>query len=431
MNMNPIALRTIIQTAADDFGLPLKDLTVLAPGRDPYRLDTPANHTLGQWLADAYGHVCRDGQRLHIRGVHYRLVGRVTKPDGKPYINDDDTWEWLQAKCVKAARFLGYLPWDALRDARNSPPEWFDDEFAPPCWRMQTDDVFISLPDNLAPRLVLDGDLYRQPWQQVVIAEKQGVGDLLRPVCRARKAGLAMPTGELSDQMLYEILKRAARDGRPLVIHQLGDFDPAGHQMAVSTARTAQAIRDSQFPDLDIRVHAVGLTLEQCQEWDLPETPLKETEKRADRWREAMGWAQTELDAALALVPSRFQKVVQDSLDQYWDEDVAWQAASLRRELMAKANARLADTIGPEVLERIRIHAEAKLKELEGLAKEVNGALAFDPTEAGVLLPATPKVLTGDWQATKAALLDTADTWTRNTRRLIARKAYQHEGLDQ
>lgn len=83
------------------------------------------------------------------------------------------------------------------------------------------------------------------------------------------------------------------------------------------------------------------------------------------------------------------------------------------------------------MLERIRIHAEAKLKELEGLAKEVNGALAFDPTEAGVLLPATPKVLTGDWQATKAALLDTADTWTRNTRRLIARKAYQHEGLDQ
>ena len=241
-------LRSIIQSAAEDNRLPLKDLTVLAAARDPYRLDTPAFHALGQWLADAYRQVCRDGQRLHIRGLHYRLVGQVTRPDGKPYINSDECWEWLQSKCVKAARFLGYLPWDALRDARNSPPEWNVDQFRPPSWQMQTEDVYVSLPENLTPRLVLNGDLYRQPWQQVVIAEKQGVGDLLRPICTGRRASLLLPSGELSDQMMYEVLKRAAEDGRPLAIHQLGDFDPAGHQMAVSTARTAQAIRDSQFP---------------------------------------------------------------------------------------------------------------------------------------------------------------------------------------
>ena len=323
-------LRQIIQTAAADNGMPLKDLTVLSSCRDPYRLDTPANHTLGQWLATAYEQVCRDGRRLHIRGLHYRFVGQVTKPDGSQYVNDDDTWVWLQEKCVKAARFLGYLPWDALRDARNLPPEWYDLRATPLTWRLLTEDVFVSLPTKLTPYLDLDGDLYRQPWLQIVIAEKQGVGDLLRPICRTREAGLAMPTGELSDQMLYEILKHAAMDGRPLVIHQLGDFDPAGHQMAVSTARTAQAIRDSQFPNLEIRVHAVGLTLEQCREWNLPETPLKESERRADRWQEAMGWRQTELDAAVALVPDKFQRMVRDSLDQYFDPDIANQATRLR-----------------------------------------------------------------------------------------------------
>ena len=418
-------LRQIIQTAAADNGMPLKDLTVLASSRDPYRLDTPANHILGQWLADAYRQVCRDGRRLHIRGLHYRFVGQVTKPDGKPYINDDDTWEWLQAKCVKAARFLGYLPWDAIRDARNSPPEWYDLRETPPGWQIQTDDVYLSLPENLTPRLVLNGDLYRQPWQQVLIAEKQGVADLLRPICEKRNTSMVLPSGELSDTMLYEVIKRAAEDGRPLAVHQLGDFDPAGHQMAVSTARTAQAIRDSQFPDLEIRVHAIGLTLDQCQEWQLPSTPLKESERRADRWHEAMGWEQTELDAAVALKPTEFQHMVRDCLDQYRDNDLSSQGAVMRSKLMREANARLAETLGPSAIERIRNQLEEKLPELEELVNEINEALAFDPTEAGIDLPETPEVIIGDWQATQTPLLDTADDWASNTRRLIARKAYQ------
>ncbi len=73
------------------------------------------------------------------------------------------------------------------------------------------------------------------------------------------KPPLALLAGEISDTMVYELLRDANEDGRPLVIHQVGDFDPAGWQMAVSTGRTAQAIRDSQFPDLDITIHAVAL----------------------------------------------------------------------------------------------------------------------------------------------------------------------------
>ena len=56
---------------------------------------------------------------------------------------------------------------------------------------------------------------------------------------------------------------------------------------------------------------------------------------------------------------------------------------------------------------------------------EINKALAFDPYKAGVLIPETPEVIIGDWQATQTPLLDTADDWASNTRRLIARKAYQ------
>jgi hypothetical protein len=33
----------------------MRALTVLAPQRDPYRLDTPAGHRDGQWLAEMLG----------------------------------------------------------------------------------------------------------------------------------------------------------------------------------------------------------------------------------------------------------------------------------------------------------------------------------------------------------------------------------------
>lgn len=425
--MSASTLRAIIESASADNGMALKDLTVLAAYRDPYRLDTASNHAIGKWLADSYNQVCRDGSKLHARGLHYRLIGQVTKPDGKPYHNDDETWSWMSEKAVKAARYLKYLSWDALRDARNSQPEWYEEQFNHPFWQIVTDDVYLSLPDTLTPRLVLNGNLYRQPWQQVVIAEKQGVGDLLRPICRSRKASLVLPSGELSDQLMFDILKRAAMDGRPLAIHQLGDFDSSGHQMAVSTARTAQAIRDSQFPELEVRVHAVALTLEQCQEWRLPSTPLKETERRADRWQSAMGWAQTELDAAVALAPDKFKRVVRESLDQYFDAEIEGQARHWQFEMEREANDRLTTMLGPDVIGRIHYQTERKLAELDNLVKEVNQALMIDPAEAGISIPDQPQVVIGNWQATKAALLDTADTWVSNTLRLIARKAYREE----
>lgn len=418
-------LRAIIESAAESNGLPLKDLTVLSTARDPYRLDTPSYHALGQWLAGAWRKVCPDGRPIHSRGLHYRLVGQVTKPDGQPYINNDENWTWLSEKAIKAARFLGYLPWSALRDARISPPEWAEvDRLTPPRWNLYTEGVHVTLPEDLNPTLSLYGTISRQPWQQTVIAEKQGVSDVLRSLCNQYGASMVLPSGELSDSTMYEILRRAAEDGRPLAIHQLGDFDPAGHQMAVSTARTAQAIRDSQFPDLEIRVHAVALTLDQVRDWGLPSTPLKETERRADKWQEAMGWEQTELDAAVALKPREFREVVRKSLEQYHDNTVHHRAWEMAEEMAEKANARLADIIDSESMAEIRYRVEKRLAEIQNLVDEVNASLSIDPEDIGLDLPPAPDVMVGDWRATQDPLLDTAEDWSLNTRRLIARKQY-------
>lgn len=227
-------LRRVLNDATQITQRPMRDFTVLSACRDPYRLDTPAGHKKGQWLADALKEVNPEGRRLHPRGLHYRLVGRVLLPDGSPYVNDDKTWQWMSEQALKAARFLGYVSWDALRDARNAPPQVFRPDYRPARWTLATGEVDVWLPENLEPRLELTGDLYRQPWQQIIIAEKQGVSDVLLPLAERYQATLALPGGELSDQMLHDMLKEANADGRPVAIHQLGDFDPAGNP---STAR--------------------------------------------------------------------------------------------------------------------------------------------------------------------------------------------------
>jgi len=67
-------------------GRSLDALSVLAPANDPFRLDTPANHKLGEWFAQqmkAAGYLRYASPAIHLRGLHYVLVTRqVRRPDG-------------------------------------------------------------------------------------------------------------------------------------------------------------------------------------------------------------------------------------------------------------------------------------------------------------------------------------------------------------
>jgi hypothetical protein len=81
-------------------GLPLRDLTVLAPQNDPYRVDTPARHRDGEWLAVNASELGLGNRRIHLRGLHYMLIGRP-RPDGTPYSNTHDDWLWLSGDAGK------------------------------------------------------------------------------------------------------------------------------------------------------------------------------------------------------------------------------------------------------------------------------------------------------------------------------------------
>src|SRR6476469_9246001 len=83
-------LRSILEQARLDAGCNLSDLTALSAQVDPYRLDTPAGHRDGQWLARHLNKAIGTSRRIHWRGLHYVLVSGkrpVVKPDGETYRN--------------------------------------------------------------------------------------------------------------------------------------------------------------------------------------------------------------------------------------------------------------------------------------------------------------------------------------------------------
>src|SRR6516225_1524457 len=102
----------------------------------------------------------------------------------------------------------------------------------------------------MEPAPVAEGFEPRQAFHFVIFGEKASLEDVVLPVARAKQADLYLPTGEISDTLLYRIAKDAAADGRPMVVFTLTDCDPAGHQMSVSIGRKLQAFRDLFFPDL-------------------------------------------------------------------------------------------------------------------------------------------------------------------------------------
>src|SRR5262249_44766185 len=115
-------LRAILEAAAARADCALGDLTVLSPQVDPYRLDTPSSHRDGQWLAEHFHRLVPRNKRIHWRGLHYVLVSTtaIIKPNGELYVNDDVNWSWLIDTAGKAARWLGYIPFDRIIDNRNA-----------------------------------------------------------------------------------------------------------------------------------------------------------------------------------------------------------------------------------------------------------------------------------------------------------------------
>ena len=418
-------LRQIIDGAKKQTGLSLADMTVLSNGRDPYRLATDSHRFNAAWLADS---IARIGlmRPIHLRGLHYRLIGSVSLPNGVPYVNSDDCWMFLSERAAIAARFLGTVDFDRFVDNRNEAPSIYTPEFVRPQptfagqWSLELPGA-----DEIMPELKLTGSLARQAWRLCIVGEKSGLFNLIDPIARRFNATLALPAGEISTTMVERIIADAHLDGRPLAVIYLADCDPAGHQMSISFARKAQAIIDLKFPDVRLRMHHIALTAEQSRSWNLPSTPLKATESRAEKWQLAMGIEQTEIDAAVALAPYELEREVCRACLSYFDDDLAERGRKLGAEWERAAAERLSAGLGEGALREIHRLATDRLQRAQVLIDEISAAVTINPDELLIDLPPVPKVLMGrnDGHGLPC-VIDTADGFIAVTAALKGRKAY-------
>ena len=424
--MSESPLRQAIECAAVETGRPMKDLTVLAVANDPFRVDTPARHRDGEWLAVHAERLGLANRTIHLRGLHYALIG-VTKPNGSDYANTDDDWTWLQEKAADAARWLGYIPFDRIVDQRNTPPTVRT--FTRPNPRPYISvglEVNIPDADDIEPYVGAHGFTGVQPYKVVLFGEKSSLEPVLGPIAEHYAADLYLPTGEVSDTLIHQMARLGAADGRPMVVLYFGDCDPAGWQMSISVARKLQAFRVLLFPDLEFQVHRVALTPDQVREYGLPSTPLKDTEKRGDRWREAMGTEQTEIDALASLRPELLGQLAREAIRPFYDPTLVTRVWTAYEAWRQEAQTIVDDSMDWNQREQLVSEAEAKLTELRAEIDAINSAASVSADEFDLPPIVVPTAELPDMD--RVPLVDSRWSFVEQTRALIESKAYRIGG---
>ena len=205
-----------------------------------------------------------------------------------------------------------------------------------------------------------------------------------------------------------------------MVVFVFADCDPAGYQMATSIGHKLRAFRDSQHPELDFQVVVPALTVEQVGALGLPSTPLKETERRAARWRAAYGVEQTEIDALATLRPDELRRIVRRAVKPYWDPTLEDRAREARDEWEARAQAAFEAQVDADQMAALRIQAEAAVENLKARLADLDLAtdgLAIDWPDVEMPAPAC----SGDGPV----LVDSGMGLTEAIRVLRARKRYE------
>jgi hypothetical protein len=273
--------------ACNDFDLTKSDLLVMSRQSDPFRYDTVGGHQKAKWFAELVERFLpNENQRIHIRGFHYLLtsIPDLKLPDGTPYVNTSECWVTLDG-LSDCARWLGYVEFSKIVDNRNDPPEihipgsvaYGEANKTLSCGLAR--DFLIQV----EPRITADFGVREQDYRICFIGEKSSLRDILLPLAKQVQGELLLPTGNLSNTMIAELEARANADGRPLVVLYFSDFDPAGYCMPIGLAWKLHALTVLWGHNLDFQIYPVCLTKAQVGELGLPETPLKEGEKRGDK----------------------------------------------------------------------------------------------------------------------------------------------------
>jgi hypothetical protein len=427
-----VTLGELLRELKDRFGTSLRKLTVMSKTTDPFRLDTPAYHEAGKWFRDMMARAGVLGRKIHNRGIHYAIAmlesPKPCLPSGERFLNNDVGWAFIEDKASKAARWLGYVPFDNITDERNAEPIIRIREVEGMDYTLRTASASdLPIFGDLGPTVVASC-VVRQLYLLVIWGEKTSLREVADPISERFNTDLFLGTGEASDTHLYLMAEAGAKDGREMIVFLLTDCDPSGFQMGVSVGHKLRAFKEAFFPNLRFRVIHVALTIDQVKSMGLPSTPLKDTEKRAAGWFRRYGVEQTEIDALATLRPQVLRQLLIDAIMPFYDDTLDYRVSEAGERWQEQAQAELDRLVEEAGAGDLRDAAEASLRDADQALRDFEGAVAaihFVPPPDDDLPEPQPS---GE---PKPSLVDSDMTLIEHIERLRDRKDYSNNGEDE
>ena len=245
---------------------------------------------------------------LSDRAIHYGLLNdpplkHASKPDSV-YDNSGKSYRAL-VELLTRARLAGHIDWRAIHDPTRPVTTWKVYDNPRRFIREQVDDFLKGYYRDL---------MQSQPNHIEIVAEKNTIEPVLRPVAADFTIPLTSGRGYCSLPPRYEMATRFQRSGKDkLILLMVSDFDPDGEEIAQSFARS---MRDD-FGVEEIHPIKVALTAEQVQEYELPPVmTAKATSTNYDRFVDQYGDTVFELES---LDPDDLQTILITAIESVID----------------------------------------------------------------------------------------------------------------
>ena len=234
---------------------------------------------------------------LTLRQIYYQLVSKQIIPNQQRY------YRQLSRLCV-IGRDEGILPegmfTDRLRQIEKS-SSWLD-----------LKDFMETVKNSYRKDIWINQDNYLEIW-----TEKDALREVIRPITDKWDVGFLVVRGQVSRTAIYEAylrFKLNSHRGKKCHLFYFGDFDPSGLAIYQSLVERLQNFDGSVLP---INFKRVALTINQINQYNLPQDPCKQSDPNYGRFVKEYGDNVVELDA---LPPNVLKNLVESYITNLIDE---------------------------------------------------------------------------------------------------------------
>jgi hypothetical protein len=248
-------------------------------------------------LREAILEVMQSYARIRVRALCYRLVDLGVIP------KTEKAFDRVERTLVDMRRD-GIVPYDKIAEGHRE---------------RAVLDTFADLGQFLGE---VKNSYYRdvwaaQPYHVEVWVEKDGLADIVQPICDRYRVHYVATKGQPSLTLLYTSAREMIAAGKKTILLYFGDFDATG----LNIGRTVE--RELQDFGVELDFRRVAVTLEQIGQYGLLTRPGKQSDNKHAAFVAQYGDECVELDALESVSADTLPSLVRQAIEAVIDR-AAW-----------------------------------------------------------------------------------------------------------